>query len=386
MFIVPVHIPKLEKIIDGLNKGEPSNLFLIHGAEEYLIQQSRYRLIREFVAPGEEDFGLVRISVEKMSCAELLDIFRSPTLFASDRCYDLLDPPYFRTGIKDKGIDRLTDYLNGVTGGESRIIFSAGAKVDKRSRLYRTIKKHGVILEFPEFDIYKAGQINRDGMYPYVKSYLAGSQKSITPDAYRELRSRKENNLFSVIQELDKLIAYTSTKTGIALSDVETLVPAARSDQIYQLVDALLGRDLETATVLIEELIARGTPATHVVQLMARQYRSLLQAQQLLCNSPETVQSGQFAYTNFRDRVFPAWKDSYSSEIAAGLFPIMNNHPYVIFKLLTASELFTEYQLKQGLVILKEIDQRVKSTGGLPRHLMREIVYFFDRVSDESTT
>jgi len=309
-----------------------------------------------------------------------LDLLRSPSLFSQDRCFDIVDVPYFKGKYNDPSLKALKNYLEKSIDPEIRIIFTPGIKIDKKSSLYKTVKKIGVIIEYPEFDIYKAGQINRDGMYPYISSYLSASDKRIDADAFKELRLRKENDLYSVIQELDKLIAFSSTKQKIVLDDVKNVVPIARSDQIFQLTDAIMSQNMPAASALIEELIARGTPATHIVQLMARQCRTLIQSCQLTLRSSEYRAGRGIQYAQFRDRVLPEWKQSFSEEIESGLFPILNNHPYVIFKNVISCGRFSELQLQQGLLILKEMDKRVKSTGGLPDYLLREMIFFWNEI------
>jgi len=80
-------------------------------------------------------------------------------------------------------------------------------------------------------------------------------------------------------------------------------------------------------------------------------------------------------YSSFRDKLLPAWKKEFDREIEEGLYPVLRNHPYVIFKNMGACDKFSENQIQVGLLSLREMDQRVKSTGGLANHLLRELFF-----------
>ncbi len=80
-------------------------------------------------------------------------------------------------------------------------------------------------------------------------------------------------------QELRKLQVYKG-KASVTVADVERLVPYLYSaDVIFQLVDALGGRDAQTALKLLQRMMTVG--AQHplaILRMMVRQYRLLLLA------------------------------------------------------------------------------------------------------------
>jgi hypothetical protein len=73
-------------------------------------------------------------------------------------------------------------------------------------------------------------------------------------------------------------------------------------------------------------------------------------------------------------------KKDFAQEIEAGIYPILESHPYMVFKYVAVCEKFSELSLQQGLLLLRDMDQRVKTTGGLPNHLLREMIFSWKRV------
>src|SRR5580658_9151576 len=79
--------------------------------------------------------------------------------------------------------------------------------------------------------------------------------------------------------ELEKLLLYVTGKGRITLGDVETMVLAAKQRSLYELTDAISGRDRERALILLDGLLnATDGEEAYIghLYMLARSFRQML--------------------------------------------------------------------------------------------------------------
>lgn len=103
----------------------------------------------------------------------------------------------------------------------------------------------------------------------------------ISPEAVEQLAAFVGNNLRLLDQEIAKLAAYADGKV-LAAEDVRRLVSYAREASVFEMGDALGRRDARRALSEISELLGEGDSPTHLVYMVARHVRLLMQAREAL--------------------------------------------------------------------------------------------------------
>ena len=66
---------------------------------------------------------------------------------------------------------------------------------------------------------------------------------------------RVDNNLYSLSNEIDKLVAYTGDRQEVTIADIDEICPAFLQNHIFQMVDAVGASDADKALKLHNELI-----------------------------------------------------------------------------------------------------------------------------------
>jgi len=102
---------------------------------------------------------------------------------------------------------------------------------------------------------------------------------TFTPGALRLLAEAVGNNLWALAGEIEKLATYAAGNP-ITEDDVRALVAASREAELFPLVDAVVEGRRGPALRLLRRLKAAGIEGTHLLALLARQYRFLLLAQE----------------------------------------------------------------------------------------------------------
>jgi len=155
---------------------------------------------------------------------------------------------------------------------------------------------------------------------------------AINPLAVWTLISYVGNNLWQLSNELDKLLAFKNKKE-IQKEDVEELVRTKFDDNIFGLVDALGNKNKKIAVKLLDNQLAFGSPISYIISMLIRQYRILLQTQEYIGETSDTV----------------ARK--------------LKLHPFVIKKALVQARRYNFEELKKIYRELLKIDKEMKNTS-----------------------
>lgn len=120
---------------------------------------------------------------------------------------------------------------------------------------------------------------------PDLRRWLAERARlhggALAPDALARLALLGDANLRLLDQEVRKLLAYADGRPATA-ADVERLVPAARAVDIFAMVDALGQRNERKALEQFHALVRDGEPPVRLLVMIARQFRMILQMQELI--------------------------------------------------------------------------------------------------------
>ena len=109
---------------------------------------------------------------------------------------------------------------------------------------------------------------------------MAAQGATISPRAVRPLIETAGDDLWVLANEIDKLSLYAKGRR-IEEADVQRVTSSAREANIFAMVDAIAEKRLPAAMRLLHQLLSEGTPPTHLLTMMARQVRLMVQAKEL---------------------------------------------------------------------------------------------------------
>lgn len=112
--------------------------------------------------------------------------------------------------------------------------FTCLALLSTENKLNKT--PEGTVVFYPLYE---------DEMRNWIAGRVRGLGKSITPQAAGKLMALCNGLLTEVNDEIGKLILYTREKKEIALKDVEDLTADTKQYTVFELIDALIARDLK---------------------------------------------------------------------------------------------------------------------------------------------
>jgi len=114
----------------------------------------------------------------------------------------------------------------------------------------------------------------------WVQEKIKDGSGKISPGALKVLVSLVGPDLWVMSAEIDKLLAYCSSRT-ITEDDVKQLTSYAREANIFALVDAILEGRRSQAQELLHRLLIDGASPAYILAMIARQLRLIVLAKDI---------------------------------------------------------------------------------------------------------
>jgi DNA polymerase-3 subunit delta len=236
-------------------------VYLLQGEEDLLVEQALTDLLDRLIPVADRALNLDVVYADEVPVGDL--ITKMDTL------------PFFgpRRVVVVKGVDAWKpadqDYVAAYLEQgppPSAVIFIAEA-LDRRRRLYTTVRRIGEIREFPRL-------FARD-VPAWIRTWARDHKVRIDPDAVDALVALVGTGLRQIAMELEKILAYVGDRQSIGVRDVEATASHLAESTIFMLVDAIGERRTDTALRYLGEILRDAAPP-YVLFMIARQFRMLL--------------------------------------------------------------------------------------------------------------
>lgn len=285
-------VKQSHSLAEQVRSGEVASVYCLYGEETYRLEQTLNQLLDALLSKSERDLNLDQIQPgEARTTSSILGSARTMPFLASRRVVLV-------RGIEDLSRDQqeeLLVYLNDPSPTTCLVL--AGKRLDLRTRLAAALQKKGILLRF-----------ERQEANSLKESLLAAAKEQgarLQPDAVDLLIALVGDDVRQLIYNVEKLATFVGEREEISAKDVEALVGETRVRSIFQLTDAVSGRDLDAALRCLTSLLASGEEPLAIIGMLARQIRLLIQAKALQGQSATTGRMTH-AFGNLPPRVVAA--------------------------------------------------------------------------------
>jgi DNA polymerase-3 subunit delta len=332
-----------QELLARVAKGKPVPAILLLGADRYLRDLCRKKLVEAYVAEGARDWGVRRFSAGEDDAAAILGQARTMPMLAPLQVLFVGETENWqRLGddSRDALVKEIAEYLDS-PAPFTLLVFEA-AELDQRMRLGKLLveKTLTVSVELAEEPAERARLAA-----PVAAGMAAELGVTLETDAADELCDILNGDLAAIRSEIDKLAAYAGERRKITRADVDLLVISERTYEVWDLADMLAEKQPRKALKFLDRLLQEGEAAPALVGTLAWMYRKLLEAQEL----PPGVQGWQ----------------------AAGRLKMRQAGAELAVR---QCRKFPRAQLTTGLAALYEADNRLKSGGTNQRAVMEFLV------------
>lgn len=260
-------VKKGHSVAEQVRRGEVASVYCLYGEEEYRREQTLNQLLDALLAEETRDLNLDQIRPGEPGTRSILESARTLPFLAQRRV--VLIP-----GIEELSREQqeeLLAYLNDPSPTSCLVL--AGRRLDLRTRLAAAIQKKGMLLRFDRLD---ADSVK--------ESLLAAAREQgvrLQPEAISLLMTLVGDDVRQLIYSVEKAALFVGAREEIGAKDIEALVGETRVRSIFQLTDAVSGRDLDVALRCLTSLLGSGEEPLAVLGMLARQIRLLIQAKAL---------------------------------------------------------------------------------------------------------
>lgn len=318
----------MKTIDEDIRRGQFKQVYLLYGTEGYLKKQYRDKLAAALADAGDT-MNFTRFEGKNSSPKEMIDLAETLPFFAERRVILVEDSGFFKTACDD-----LAEYL--AEPAPTAYFIFVEEEIDKRSKLYKAVKKAGSVVEF--------SAQSEELLTRWILSRLKKENKNITASVLQLFLSRTGTDMGNIDRELEKLLCYTLERDVITAEDVTAVTTEQAANKIFDMVNAIAEHRQKRALDFYYDLLALKEPPMRILYLITRQFQILM---------------------NVRDM---SAKGMDASSIAkyAGI------PPFAVKRNVSQARGFSAAQLKQALREGAELEEAVK-TGRLEDRLAVEL-------------
>jgi DNA polymerase III subunit delta len=287
--------------------------------------------------------------------------------------------------------------------------------VDKRRKLFKIIKEHGVIIDcsVPKGDR-RADKIAQEAVLAErMETLLRRYDKVMTKKAYQDLYALTGFDIDTFSDNLEKLIDFVGDEKEITVQDVAFLLKRTRKDPIYELTNALADRNVERCLFFLNSLLLENFHPLQILASITNQIRKLVVLKDCAESSHGSAWYPGMPYAQFADRMMSAIQSynkefmdriAKSNEILSGeinsntkktkkgreakkRLPVTDleiaGNPYPVYKLMLNTEKYNKKDLVEAFENLSQADIRLKYTKQKPKTVLEEVIFRICHTSNE---
>lgn len=250
-----------EDFVSCLDRGEVAPIYLLTGEENFLIQAALDRLGRVAIEPAARDFNYSVLDGDSATADVILTAAESLPAFAPRRLVVLRSAEQ----LPAAEANRLIAYLKNPSPTTSLVCVAS--RFDARRSFFQTLRAQATVVE--------CRPLTEAQVSAWLPAQARVHGRTLTPDAALFLKERLGRDLYSLHNELAKaaLLTGESEKGRIDLKIIQQVCGAAGTATVYDLLDGLAARRIESALRSLSRLIEEGEPPLKILATIRYRYR-----------------------------------------------------------------------------------------------------------------
>jgi DNA polymerase III subunit delta len=273
-----------ERFVSELESHKLRPAYVFVGDEAFFRKRFRAAIIEHLVPRDRRDFSLFEFDLAENDIAEVLDRARTPSLMAPFQVFFVRGVKnLFGRGSNEEKLAAIEEYCKN-PNPQALLVFVADhisipadvrrMEMQDKERYQRIRETLGSYCGIVELARVQEGEAVR-----WISEFCTSRAVKIDADGARELVDALGGDMMMVSNELEKLMLYVGARNRITLSDVETMVLAAKQRSLYELTDAVSSRDRVRALEVLDAMLSSGDgeeAAIGHIYMLAKTFRQML--------------------------------------------------------------------------------------------------------------
>lgn len=324
---------KPEEFRKAIEKGDIGPLYFICGDESFLVEKGVKALMGRVVAADFRDFNLNVFYGRDCRGAEIVEAAQTLPMFSERRMVLVKDAERLSAEALEVVV---VGYL--ANPSPSTCLVLQGEKPDQRKKFFQEFKKHGELVEFR--------RPYENQLSAFIREEAGRLGKRIEPATVELLVGLIGNNLRELASQIEKVATYAGDRPTITMDDVRAVASDSRIDSVFDLANALGGKNLPLALKSLHSMLGEGEAPLFILSMIIRHFRQIWMVRELL------------------DKRVPAPEIGKTLRI----------NPYFLEGMIVQGRKFSTNSLKRIFDRFFETDLALKSSGGKPDVLMERLV------------
>lgn len=241
-----------EKIIGDWNKKNFKNVYWLEGEEDYYIDLIMDYAEHKILDEAEAGFNLTVFYGKDAEWATVLNACKRYPMFAERQVVLLKEAQQM------KDIEKLESYIENPLSSTIFVVAYKTKTLDKRSRLYKLLKKYAEIFTSEKIKDYK--------LQEWIGEYVRNQGYMINAKAISLLDEHIGNDLNRIVNEIDKLALNLKGKKEITEDEIEKYIGISKEYNVFELQAAIARKDLAKAIKIIQYF--EGNPKAGPIQMV----------------------------------------------------------------------------------------------------------------------
>ena len=251
----------LEQLKKDLSEGNYRKCYLLFGCERYLRNFYEKKLIAA-LGGSRDDMNTNIFDTNPVSASDVISQAQTLPFFAERRIVVVRYSGFFK-----KNGDELADFI--AEAPDTTVFIFVEDEADARLKLYKQIAKNGLCVEFTtQSDKY---------LLQNIGAYLKKNNKRMSEDDAKYMLDVIGSDMGRLMSELEKLISYALEKEVITKEDIDTICSRNIEDRIFEMIDAIMRKDIRTCLDRYEDLLALTVSPVKIIVLLENQFLWMLQ-------------------------------------------------------------------------------------------------------------
>ncbi|MEO7488690.1 MAG: DNA polymerase III subunit delta, partial [Ferruginibacter sp.] len=241
-----------EKILGDWKKKLFKPVYWLEGEEDYYIDKIVSYAEHQLLPESEAGFNLSVFYGKDANWSDIVNACMRYPMFAERQVVLLKEAQQM------KDIDKLENYIEHPLASTVFVVSYKEKTLDKRTRLYKTIKKDGEVFTSEKIKEYK--------LVEWVTEYIKAQDFSMSQKGVLLLVDHLGNDLNRIVHELEKITVNLGQRKTITEDDIEKYVGVSKEYNAFELQAAMSKKDLAKAIRIIQYF--EGNPKAAPIQLV----------------------------------------------------------------------------------------------------------------------
>ncbi len=229
---------EVKRIANDIKAGKLKPLYLLTGEEPYYIDFMANYIEKNVLSEDEKAFNQMVLYGQDVTVEDIVSHAKRYPMMASYQVIIVKEAQELA-----RTIENLTAYCEQPQPTTILVICYKYKKIDKRKKLYKTIKANGVVLDEKKLYENKVGD--------WITKMLASKGYKISPKASLMLVEFLGNDLSKISKELEKLTQILKPEQQITPELIEENIGISKDYNNFELQKALGSKDIKKAFRII---------------------------------------------------------------------------------------------------------------------------------------